>query len=89
MQTKCQCVGVFTGLILWAATLYVIIFYQKDILAWASITPFHMLILGAIIIILSIIIMTLIRAFRKDTEGESCPYAFRGLSHSRRKRKQR
>ena len=86
MQTKWQCASVFSGLFLWATTLFIGIFYQQEILKWASITPFHMVLLALLVLFLCVYMVLSLHGFKQCKETKDCKHAFRGLSHSRMKK---
>lgn len=87
MQTKLECASVIFALILWATTIFIGIFYQQELIAWAKITPFHMMLIAMVIVFLCTYIVLALQGFRACKESKDCPHAYRGLSHSRTKKR--
>ncbi len=87
MQSKIRCVGMGLGLIVLFASIGAIIQFQSDILSWIYNSPLNYMIVGVIFLIDAFVILALISGLSGHPEAENCPFTFKGLSHSRHRRK--
>lgn len=85
MQSKFHGACVVTALLLWFATIGLGIFFQQEFIKWVTITPFHMILTALGGLVLCVMIVVLFQGFKQNEN--KCNDSFRGLSHSRMKKR--